>query len=271
MPDIHPTAAISPQAQLADDVVVGPHCTILGAVTIGPGTRLIGHAYLQGPLTLGRNNVVYPFACLGFAPQHRRFDPNSDGAGLVIGDDNTFRESVTIHRAFAPGGRPTTIGDRNYFMVASHVGHDSVIGNDCNFANSALIAGHVDVGNNITVGGNAGVHQFVRLGRLSMVGGASPCTQDLPPFCVMFHNGDIVSLNLIGLRRAGYRNHIPALKRAFNIFFLGGHANQNAIELIEREVGDDPLCREFTDFIRGTRRGIAPYGGSRGASAGQHD
>lgn len=264
MPDIHPTAIVPPSARLADDVAIGPNCILEGDITLGPGTRLIANVHLQGPLTVGARNLFYPFACIGFAPQHRRFDPRTPGAGTVVGDDNNFRESVTVHRSFTE--HPTRIGDRNYFMVSSHVGHDCVIGNDCNFANSALLAGHVTVGDGVTMGGIAGIHQFARIGRLAMLGGGAGLGQDLPPFCVAILDRAVSSLNLIALRRAGLREHITPLKRAFDIFFLGRHANATAVELIEKELGHDPLCREFADFISTSKRGVTPYGGSRGGN-----
>lgn len=258
MPDIHPTAIVSPRARLAPDVVIGPNCTLEGDVTLGPGCQLLGHVYIQGPATIGARNRFYPFTCIGFAPQHRGIDPDADGPGLHIGDDNVFRESVTIHRGSST--RPTTIGDRNYFMVTSHVGHDSIVGNDCTFANSTLLAGHVCIGDGVTMGGNAGLHQFCRAGRLSMIGGVIAPRQDVPPFCIVFPPGHIGALNLVGLRRAGLRDHIKPLKRAFEILFLQGHANPQAVDLIDRELADDPLCREFAGFVRDTTRGITPYG-----------
>ena len=255
MPDIHPTAVVSTDAQLADDAIVGPYCSLEGRIILGPGTRLIGHVYLKGPLTMGAGNTVYPFSCIGYAPQHRRFDPKATGPGIVIGDDNVFRESVTIHRAFAD--KPTTIGNRNYFMVNTHAGHDCLVGDDCTLANGVLLAGHVTLGNGVTVGGVTGIHQHCRVGRLAMVGGMVPLKQDVPPFCIAHPLGEAQTLNLVGLRRAGYRQHIKPLERAMDILFNGGHTNPKAAELILAELADDPLCMEFARFILGTKRGIA--------------
>lgn len=267
MPQIHPTASVSAQARLADDVVVGPYCVIEGPVELGPGCRLLGHVYIEGPAVIGARNTFYPFACIGFAPQHRRFDPAQPGAGLRIGDDNTFRESVTVHRAFTD--QPTTLGSRNYLMVAAHIGHDCRVGDDCTFANSVLLGGHVEVGDGATLGGNAGIHQHCRIGRLAMVGGVCDAVQDVPPFCVVHHTRRVSSLNLVGLRRAGYRDHIAPLKRAFDLLYRRGHANQTAIRLIGDELGHDPLCREFAAFIAGTKRGIVSYARSREARSSE--
>ena len=119
MPSIHPTAVLEGDVSLADDVAVGPNCVLIGPITIGAGSRLVGNVWLHGPLRMGEGNVVYPFACLGFAPQHAKFDPATAGPGVLIGDGNTIREHVTIHRAFTDEA-PTTLGDRNFLMASSH-------------------------------------------------------------------------------------------------------------------------------------------------------
>jgi UDP-N-acetylglucosamine acyltransferase len=226
-------------------------------VTLGPKTQLLSHARVQGPITLGSNCVVYPFACLGMAPQDRKFDPQEQGAGIVIGDDNVFRESFTVHRA--TGDRPTTIGHRNYFMANSHVGHDCLIGNDCTIANGVLFGGHCELGDKVMFGGNAGMHQFCRIGRLAMVSGITPVVQDVPPFCTVYTTGFVGSLNLVGLRRGGYRDSINALKRAFDILYRQRHTNTTACDLIEAHLGHDPLCLELARFVRASKRGITAY------------
>ena len=203
MPQIHQTATVDDQATLADDVVVGPQCVIEGPVTIGPGTRLIAQVYLRGPMTIGANNTFYPTAVIGLEPQDWKADPDKPGKGTVIGDGNMLREGVSIHRA-SRDEHATTVGDRNYLMANSHVAHDCIVGNDCMFANSALLGGHCVVGDRVILGGNSGVQQFCRIGRLSMLGGCEGMTADLPPFCMVHHTKQVSALNLIGLRRAGY-------------------------------------------------------------------
>lgn len=265
-PDIHPTAIIDPLARIAPGVKIGPWCHITGDVTLGEGCILHERVTLHGPLILGARNVLYPQAAIGLEPQYRKFDPATAGAGVLIGDDNILREGVTIHRA--TGAHPTTLGHRNYLMVNSHLGHDVHVGNDCTFANGALIAGHAIIHDSVTFGGNAAVHQFCHIGRLVMVGGVAATSQDVPPFCTVYNTRSIRSLNIIGLRRGGYRAHIDNLQEAFDLFFLGNMSNMSALEKIEKRVGLDPLCREFIDFIRTTlsrdrKRGISPYDGSR--------
>ncbi len=262
MPQVHPTAIIDPAADLADDVVVGPWCRIEGKVQVSRGTRLIHGVWLKGPLTIGSDNAIYPGVALGAEPQDLKFAPDTPGAGLVIGAGNVFREHVTIHRA--TGEAPTTIGNGNYFMAGSHVGHDCSVADHCMFANGALIAGHCEIASRVIMGGNAVLHQFCRIGRLSMISGVGGVTLDLPPFCIVYRPRRVGSLNLVGLRRAGYRDSIQSLRQAFKLYFKSRHAPSAALDKIESLAGEDPLTREFIDFIRQSKRGVTRYASSRG-------
>jgi len=235
-------------------VAVGPHSIIRGEVRIGEGTRLIANVYLNGPLILGSHNTLYPGVCLGDMPQDRGNDPVQDMAGLIVGDHNILREHVTLDRA--TGDRPTTIGHRNYLMTSAHVGHDSVVGDDCTLASSAILAGHVTVGDLAVIGGGALIDQFCRVGRLAMMSGVAAISWDLPPFCICYVTRHIGSLNIVGLRRAGLASHIPYLKEAFNFFFNEGHCRGDALAIIEEKIGNDPLVREFIQFTRESKRGI---------------
>ncbi len=259
MPKIHPTAIIDDRAELADDVEVGPWCLIEGRVTIGAGTRLLSRVSLNGPLVIGENNTIYPNATIGFAPQDLKFDHASEGAGVAIGNNNLLREGVNIHRA--TGQTPTTLGDDNYLMVNAHLGHDCVVGNRVMMANNAAMAGHVTLGDQVIIGGGAAIHQFVTIGRLSMVSGLQGIGQDLPPFCTVYVSRYVGSLNIVGLRRNGYRDHITHMKTAFQRFFMEGHTNPIAIASIENDAPliADPLVREFVDFIKQSKRGIPHY------------
>lgn len=260
MPEIHTTAFVDPNAELADDVIVGPYSSIVGKVTVGAGTRLIGHAILNGPMTVGQRNLFYPFACIGYAPQDRGYDPKHDGAGVIIGDDNVFRESVTVNRATCQ--RPTTIGNQNLFMACAHAAHDVVVGNQCNLANSALLAGHAWIGDQVNMAGNAAVAQYCRVGRMAMIGGEAGITRDVPPFCMVYYTRRINSLNLVGMRRAGLRESIRPMTIAFDILFRQAHTNQSALEIIrEDEIYADPCVRQFVEFIVASERGLTQYGG----------
>jgi len=144
-------------------------------------------------------------------------------------------------------------------MANSLLGHDVTVADHCTFANGALVGGHVDIADSVTLGGNAVVHQFCRVGRLAMLSGVMGITQDLPPFCTVYQTRYVSSLNIVGLRRAGYRDSIRPLKKAFEILYRSHHANGSAVARIEAELGDDPLCLELAHFVRGTRRGICTY------------
>jgi UDP-N-acetylglucosamine acyltransferase len=257
---IHPSSIVDPQAELAEGVIIGPQCVVQGPVKIGSGTQLLHRVTLQGPLTIGKNNRIYPNATLGLEPQDRKYDMNKGGAGTLIGDDNILREGVTIHRA--TGDHPTTVGSRNFLMVNSHLAHDVTIGNDITMANGTLIAGHVTIEDRAVFGGNAVVHQFCRIGRMAMMSGIRGVTQDVPPFCVVYHSKRVGSLNLIGLRRAGYRASIDPLKKAFEILYRMGLPTNAAVKRIEAELGTDPLCAEFAAFCKASKRGVTPYGDS---------
>jgi len=258
MAKVHPNAVISDQAELADDVEIGPFCVLHGKVKIGAGTRLLHAVTVHGPTTIGQGNVIYPGAAVGYAPQDRKFDPDTPGAGLVIGDRNVIREGVTIHRASQ--NEPTRLGDDNYLMATSHMAHDCQVGNGTMFANSAVIAGHVTVGDHAILSGNTGVHQFARIGRMAILSGGQGLAQDLPPFCMVVEHRYVSGLNLIGMRRSGLKQHIDPMREAFGIYFMQGHTKPNALRLI-REAGlvADPIVAEFVQFIETTKRGISSY------------
>ncbi len=259
MAHVHPTAQImdgeGDDVELADDVVIGPHCVLGGRVRIGAGTRLIGHVYGQGPLTIGEANTVYPFACLGFAPQDLKWDPDDTGAGLEIGDRNTFRETVTIHRATSHD-TPTTIGDDNYFMAVSHAGHDCRVGDGCVLANNVALGGHVELEDRVTIGGATVIHQFVRIGRGAMLSGGVGTGLDVPPFCTLTGINVVGSLNVIGLRRSGMsRDEINDLRWAYRQMYREHRHPKEAIDTL-REYTDRPRIAEIIAFIESTSRGL---------------
>ncbi len=177
---IHPTAVIGSEVELAPDVVVGPYAILEGAITVGPGCVVEGHACLNGPLTMGTDNFVGHGAVLGKSPQHMGY--RGEPTRLRIGDKNVFREHVTVHRGTPQGGGDTWIGDRNLFMIGSHVGHDVRVGDGCILVNGALVAGHVTLQDGCVLSGHAAVQQRVRIGRLAMLGGLGSTTKDIPPF-----------------------------------------------------------------------------------------
>jgi UDP-N-acetylglucosamine acyltransferase len=253
-PRIHPTALISPEAELACDVQVGPFAVIEGRVCLGPGCIVRPHVHLVGPLTMGRGNIVFTGAVLGERPQHLKY--NDEPTSLEIGDDNVFREQVTVHRGTCHSWR-TRIGSHNYFMAHSHVGHDCQVGNRCIIANGALVAGHCVIEDNVYLSGNCAIHQFCRIGRLALLSGTSATTKDIPPFMIQQAINHVVGINVVGMRRAGMTSEqINSVRRAFHIIFREGRVLSAALRGVEEELGTIDAVVELVNFIRQSIRGI---------------
>ncbi len=262
MPEIHPRSVVDPNARLADDVFVGPMCVIEGDVEIDAGTRLLGHNFLRGPLKIGQGNAFYPGCHVGFEPQHRGYGGKT--SGVTIGDQNVFREGVTVHCAMTDNAHPTTVGNGNLFMTNTHVGHDVIVHNNCTLTSGSLLGGHCTLFDNVTLGGNAAVHQFCRVGRLCFIGGLSGISKDQPPFTTVTGVNNVVSLNLVGLRRSGLeRAGIDELKKAYDLFYHSGHTVPVALQKIEEFAqqagpGRDVIL-EVTEFIRQSERGLSAH------------
>ncbi|MFM8524890.1 MAG: acyl-ACP--UDP-N-acetylglucosamine O-acyltransferase [Cyanobacteriota bacterium] len=200
-PSIHPTAVVDPRAELADGVVVGPYAVIGPEVSLGAGTRIGPHVVIDGRVRMGRGNQVFPGACIGLEPQDLKYA--GDPTEVVIGDDNTIRECVTINRATS-AGEQTRIGSGNLLMACSHLGHNCLLGDRIVIANGVAVAGHVVIGDRAVIGGVLGIHQFVHIGTLAMLGGMSRIDRDVPPFTMVEgHPGRLRGLNRIGLKRSG--------------------------------------------------------------------
>jgi UDP-N-acetylglucosamine acyltransferase len=252
---IHPTAVIAAEAELADDVEVGPYVVIEGRVRIGAGCILRPHAYLRGPLSMGRGNVVFTGAVLGERPQHLRY--KDEPTSLEIGEENIFREHVTVHRGTAQTGK-TQIGSRNFFMAGSHIAHDCRIGSGCILANGALVGGHCVIEDGAYLSGNCAIHQFVRLGRLSLLSGCSATTKDIPPFIMQQGINCVVGINIVGMRRAGMSHaQINAVRHAFHVLYRQGQTVTTALDQLERELGSIDAVAEMITFIRQSTRGIS--------------
>ena len=261
---IHPSAVLEGDVRLGDDVSIGPGCVLTAAagtsMTIGSGTKLIGNVYLNGPLTLGERNTIYPFVTLGMAPQDLKWDAHVPGAGLVIGSGNTFRESVTINRATSHE-TPSRVGDNNYWMTNSHAGHDCIIGNNCIFANATGLAGFVRVDDRVVTGGNTAVHQFCRVGRGAMLSGSMGLSLDLPPYFMLTGPNIAGSINLVGLRRSGMPSEdIDTVKWVYRTLYRDGVSIKKATETL-RVRADHPLVCEYIKFIESSKRGICPAHG----------
>jgi UDP-N-acetylglucosamine acyltransferase len=254
---IHSTAIIDSEARLACDVQVGAYAVIEGPVEIGPGCVIESHACLSGSLTMGANNFVGHGAVLGKSPQHRGY--RGEPTSLRIGEDNVFREFVTVHRGTVQGNGLTWIGDRNMFMIGSHLGHDVQVGNDCTIVNNALVAGHVTLGDGCILSGHTAIQQRVRVGRLAMLGGMGSTSKDIPPYILQQGQNCVTGLNIVGLRRAGFSSAVvDGLRQAFRIFYREGRAQSAALDLIEADLGTIPQVAEFVAFIRESKIGINP-------------
>jgi len=251
---IHPSAIVDSSVILADDVEIGPHVFIDADVTIGAGTRLMHGAHIGRWTTLGKNNRVFPYAVIGQAPQDIGY--HDEKADTLIGDNNIFREGVTVHR----GNRENTstiIGNNNFFMVNSHIAHNCRIGDHVIIVNGALLAGHVEIGNRAIISGNCQIHQFVRVGELAMMRGGSGATKDVPPFCINDEMSWIRAVNLIGMRRNGFdSDRILAVKRAFKAIFRSGKRLEDAVNELDENPGLTADVRMLIDFIRSSKRGI---------------
>jgi UDP-N-acetylglucosamine acyltransferase len=251
---IHPTAVIAPEAELADDVRVGAHVVIEGPVRIGVGCVIKPGAHLFGQLTMGCHNQVYSHAVLGEQPQHVKYA--GEATRVEIGDNNIFREGVTVHRG-TTATWATRIGSHNFLMANAHVAHDCVVGNNCILANGSLLGGHCVVEDNFFLSGNAALHQFVRAGRLALLSGCSGTTKDIPPFIIQQNINVVVGVNVVGMRRAGIPTaNIDAVRRAFHLLYREGFAVPEALARIETEVGKVPEVAEMVAFIRASTRGI---------------
>ena len=257
MTGIDPTAIVSPEATLAADVTVGAYTIIGPYVRIGAGTILGPHLRIEGPTTIGERNHFIGQASIGTQPQDLKF--KGEKTELVIGNDNTFREFVTVNRGTQGGGGITTIGSSNFFMAYSHVAHDCHVGDHTIFANNATLAGHVEVGDFTTVGAFSAVHQFCRVGEHAFIGGGSICTQDVLPFVKTVGNrpAKTYGVNTIGLDRKGFpKETIEALQRAYRILVRSKLRLDDALTRIESELSYFPEARYFAEFVRASKRGV---------------
>jgi UDP-N-acetylglucosamine acyltransferase len=252
--NIHPSAIVSPSAEIHSDVRIGPFCIVEAGVTIGSGCVLEGRVALKEGTSLGANNRVFEGAVIGGLPQHIHV-PDQPGR-VVIGAGNTIRENVTIHRALVPD-HATTIGDNCLLMVNSHVAHDCRLGNSVIVTNNAMLAGHVHVDDRAYISGAAGIHQFCRVGTLAMVGGQAHLVQDVPPYVTVDGLSSlVVGLNKIGLRRAGHdQAAIQAIMAAYRVIYRSGLRWTEVLEQLRTSFPTGPASA-FYEFLSTTARGI---------------
>lgn len=249
-------AIVDPAARLADDVSVGPWSIVGPDVEIGPGTRIESHVVLKGPTTIGANNHIYQFSSVGEDTPDLKY--RDEPTRLIIGDNNTIRENVTIHRGTVQDRAETTIGDNNLLMAYVHIGHDSVIGNNTILVNNTALAGHVHVGDWAILSGYTLVHQFCKIGAHSFSGMGTAIGKDVPAYVtVSGAPAEVKTINTEGLRRRGFSaDAISQLRRAFKILYRQGLTIDIALQRLEVMLRETPEIQALIDSIRASERGI---------------
>ena len=254
--EIHPTAIVSPHAEIEEGTLIGPFCIIKDNAHIRTGTKLISNVIIEGDTLIGENCTIYPFTSIGFPPQDLKY--KGELTKVRIGNNNTIREYVTIHRASVGGDGITLIGDNNFILAYVHIAHDCKIGNFVTMANLASLAGHVVVEDYAYIGGIVGVHQFTRIGAHSMVGAFSGVGQDIPPYMIASGpRAELFGLNTIGLQRHGFSDQtINELKKAYKILFREKRTLTDAIKKIQEDLPYTDEIKHLIDFIQKNKRGI---------------
>jgi len=253
---VHSTAIIHPKARIASDCEVGPYCIIGEHVVLGGGCKLHSHVVMDGHTTLGKGNEIFPFASIGLKTQDLKW--KGGVTRTEIGDNNTFREYVTVHSATGDG-EVTRVGSNNHILAYCHIAHNVTLGNHVIMSNVATLAGHVTVEDHAVIGGLAAVHQFCRIGKMSMIGGCSKVVQDVPPFMMADGNpAETRTINKTGMERNGVSEEAQsAMRQAYKILFREGLTVSNAIAKVERELPSLPELRHLIQFVRASERGIS--------------
>jgi len=254
--NIHPTAVVSPQAQLGQDCFIGPYSIIGDEVALGDGVRLESHCVVDGRTSIGDGTQVFPFVSIGLASQDLKYQ--GEASETRIGKRNKIREFVTIHRGTAGGGMLTQVGDDCLIMAQAHIAHDCIVGDGVIMANAATLAGHVAIGDRANIGAYSGVHQFCRVGKEAYVGGYSVVVKDALPFALTVGNhAKCYGLNITGMKRRGYsRAAIDALHHAFHLLLSAKLNTTQALEKIGEEIGDSTEVSELVRFIQASDRGV---------------
>jgi UDP-N-acetylglucosamine acyltransferase len=254
---IHPSSFVHPEAQVDPSVEIGPWCTIGSHVKIGKGTKLVSHVVLDGWTTIGENNTIYPFCVIGAIPQDLKY--KGEPTQVVIGNNNTIRESITINMGTVQGGGVTQVGDYNLLMAYTHLGHDCIIGNHCIIANYGGLAGHVIVEDYATIGGMVGISQFVRIGTYTYVGGQSGLERDVPPYTIALGARPCVikGANIVGLRRRGFTaDVITKINEAIKLWNRTDVQKEQCLLEIESQYGEVAEIQKFISFIRKSETGV---------------
>lgn len=252
---IHETAVIHPGARIGKDVEIGPYVVIGENVLIDDGTKIGAHVVIDGWTSIGKNCVIYPSASIGAEPQDLKF--RGEKSYVFVGDNTKIREFATINRATGEG-EETRVGTDCLMMAYTHVAHNCTVGNHVVMSNAATLAGHVIVEDRAVIGGLAGVHQFVKIGRNAMIGGASKVVQDVPPYVIVDgHPARVSGLNNVGMSRSGISPEVRRnLKKAYKILYRSSLSLDQAIAVMEQELESCPEVEHFLRFLRNAERGI---------------
>jgi UDP-N-acetylglucosamine acyltransferase len=254
--EIHRTAIVAKAAEVDTTAEIGPHAVVEEGVKIGPGVRVMANAYIYRGTEIGEGTVIHQGAVIGGNPQD--YGHKGEETFTRIGKNNIIREHVTIHRGTV-GGSTTVIGDNNFLMVQSHVGHNCRIEDNVIVANGALLAGYVEVEKGAFISGNVVFHQFCRVGRYAMIGGFTGVNKDVPPYMLVRGPSVIRGINLVGLRRTGFsREVIREIKEAYKLLFLSGMLTKEAVSKIKENLKSDEIAH-LISFIESSKRGICKY------------
>lgn len=254
---IHPTAIVDPAARVAESAEIGPYSIVGADVEIGARTRLMAHVFLEGPLEIGEDNLFFPYASVGVAPQDLKY--KGERSSTRIGHRNRIREFVTIHRGTEGGGMITSLGDDNLLMAYVHVAHDVRVASHTVLANATTLGGHVTVGDWAVIGASTGVHQFCRVGKHAIIGGYSVITRDVLPFSntVTEREAKVFGENSTGMKRRGFSaESVDAVHKAFRLLTRSGLNTSQAVEKIQAEVPGSAEVEELLEFIRTSERGF---------------
>ena len=252
---IHSTAIVDPTAQLGAATIVGPYCIIGRDVRIGAECWLQHHVTLQGPMQAGARNKFYAYCSIGQQTQDLKY--RGEPTYLEIGDENTFREFVTVNRSTTSEGK-TRIGNRGNFLAYSHIGHDCDVDDSVVFSNNGTLAGHVQIGDHAVMGGLTAVHQFCRIGRFAITGGCSKIVQDVPPFMIADGNpAEVRGINQVGMERNGLpAETVKLIKEVFRIFYRARLNTRQAIETIRKDLPPNKEIEQIIEFVEKSERGI---------------
>ncbi len=254
----HPTAIIDSQAKIACSVTVGPYSVIGGSVELGEDCEVMSHVVLGGPTKMGKGNRIFPYASIGLDPQDMKYQ--GEQTSLEVGDENIFREFVTVHRGTAEGGGLTRIGSHNLLMAYVHIAHDCRLGDHVIMANGASLAGHIEIGSHATVGPFCGIHQFTRIGAYSFLGAYTVVNQDILPYSrtTAPRPTEVLGVNRLGLERRGFsKEDVAELDKAFRLLCRSKLNTSQALEAVEAQGLHSEHAKALVEFIRSSERGVA--------------